>query len=295
MNIFTKLALFMPVFCLWAWAFIVEPYMIIDVEEVPMKIPGWNSRLDGLKVAVVGDIHAGRPFFEDWRVRRIVEKTNSLKPDIVLLVGDYVNGGWYQSAMDLKKLGGYLAEIKAPLGVYAILGNHDYLYGAGEIRKMINSTGIKLLENSCAKVKAPGGDFYVSGIADPLSADYSYSQALAGTGKNAPVIFLSHTPDVFREIPSEVGVTFSGHTHGGQVRLPFIGALFSNTFRGDKLVEGEYRRDGKTIFVTRGLGTSRIPARFMCTPAITLVSMERDTRQSAAQTEKTPDKSKDIL
>ncbi len=269
--------------------------MILDVEEVPIKIPNWDSRLDGLKVAVVGDIHAGMPFFEDRRVRKIVDRINSLKPDIVLLVGDYVNGGWYQSAMDLKKLGGYLGNIKAPFGVYAILGNHDYLYGAGEIRKMINSTGIKLLENSNAKVKTPKGDFYISGIADPLSADYSYSQALGGIEKNAPVIFLSHTPDVFREIPSEVGVTFSGHTHGGQVRLPFIGALFSNTFRGDKLVEGEYRRDGKTIFVTRGLGTSRIPARFMCTPVITLVTLDRDTRQSAAQPEKIPKKSKDTL
>ena len=260
--------------------------MILDVEEVPIKIPNWDSKLDGLKVAVVGDIHAGMPFFEDRRVRKIVDKINSLKPDIVLLVGDYVNGGWYQSAMDLKKLGGYLGEIKAPLGAYAILGNHDYLYGAGEIRKMINSTGIKLLENSNAKVKTPKGDFYVSGIADPLSADYSYSQALGGIEKNAPVIFLSHTPDVFREIPSEVGVTFSGHTHGGQVRLPFIGALHADNdmlprggwFPAEEYLSGLHEVNATYQYVSTGLGAAhRTPFRFRLwnTPQISLIKLTR--------------------
>ena len=263
MNIFLKLLLFVPACCLWIWAFIIEPHIILDVEEVPIKIEKWDSNLDNLKIAVVGDIHAGKPFFEDWRVKKIVDKINSLSPDIVLLVGDFVNGGWYQSSMNLDKLASMLSKIRAPFGVYAILGNHDYLYGAGQIRKMINSTHIKLLENSNAKVDTPKGSFYISGIADPLSADYSYSQTLKGVEKNSPVIFLSHTPDVFREIPTEASIAFSGHTHGGQVKLPFIGALFSNTFAKDKLIEGEYRDGPKTIFVTRGLGTSRLPVRFL--------------------------------
>lgn len=114
---------------------------------------------------------------------KIVDKINSLSPDIVLLVGDFVNGGWYQSSMNLDKLASMLSKIRAPFGVYAILGNHDYLYGAGQIRKMINSTHIKLLENSNAKVDTPKGSFYISGIADPLSADYSYSQTLKGVEK----------------------------------------------------------------------------------------------------------------
>lgn len=291
MNIFLKLLLFIPACCLWIWAFIIEPHIILDVEEVPIKIEKWNSNLDNLKIAVVGDIHAGKPFFEDWRVKKIVDKINSLSPDIVLLVGDYVNGGWYQSSMNLEKLASLLSKIKAPLGVYAILGNHDYLYGAGQIRKMINSTNIKLLENSNAKVDTPKGSFYISGIADPLSADYSYSQALKGIGKNSPVIFLSHTPDVFREIPSEASIAFSGHTHGGQVKLPFIGALFSNTFAKVKLIEGEYRNGPKTIFVTRGLGTSRLPVRFLCTPVISLITLSKTVNNSAkSETNTTKDK-----
>ena len=284
MNIFLKLLLFIPACCLWIWAFIIEPHIILDVEEVPIKIEKWDSNLDNLKIAVVGDIHAGKPFFEDWRVKKIVDKINSLSPDIVLLVGDYVNGGWYQSSMNLEKLASLLSKIKAPLGVYAILGNHDYL-------KMINSTNIKLLENSNAKVDTPKGSFYISGIADPLSADYSYSQALKGIGKNSPVIFLSHTPDVFREIPSEASIAFSGHTHGGQVKLPFIGALFSNTFAKDKLIEGEYRNGPKTIFVTRGLGTSRLPVRFLCTPVISLITLSKTVNNSAkSETNTTKDK-----
>ena len=140
MNIFLKLLLFIPACCLWIWAFIIEPHIILDVEEVPIKIEKWDSNLDNLKIAVVGDIHAGKPFFEDWRVKKIVDKINSLSPDIVLLVGDFVNGGWYQSSMNLDKLASMLSKIRAPFGVYAILGNHDYLYGAGQIRKMINSS-----------------------------------------------------------------------------------------------------------------------------------------------------------
>ena len=92
MNIFLKLLLFIPACCLWIWAFIIEPHIILDVEEVPIKIEKWDSNLDNLKIAVVGDIHAGKPFFEDWRVKKIVDKINSLSPDIVLLVGDFVNG-----------------------------------------------------------------------------------------------------------------------------------------------------------------------------------------------------------
>ena len=156
---------------------------------------------------------------------------------------------------------------------------------------MINSTHIKLLENSNAKVDTPKGSFYISGIADPLSADYSYSQTLKGVEKNSPVIFLSHTPDVFREIPTEASIAFSGHTHGGQVKLPFIGALFSNTFAKDKLIEGEYRDGPKTIFVTRGLGTSRLPVRFLCTPVISLITLGKTVNNTEkSETNTTKDK-----
>ena len=95
---------------------------------------------------------------------------------------------------------------------------------------------------------------------------------------------MAHTPDVFREIPNEIGITFSGHTHGGQVRLPKIGALFTNTFRGDKLVEGLYRDGDKAIYVTRGVGTSRLPVRFLCTPVISVITITKqpDTAHAVA-------------
>ena len=275
MNFFIKLLLFVPLACLWFWGFVVEPHLMLDVEYKNIDIKKWDSRLDGLKIAVIGDFHAGLPFFENWRMEKVVEKINAVNADIILLVGDYVNGRWFQSAMESGRLTKYLSRLKAPLGVYAILGNHDYLYDAGKVRKVLNSAGITLLENSNAKVSTPKGDFYVAGIADPLSADYSYSQSLNGIGKGSPVLFMAHTPDVFREIPNEIGITFSGHTHGGQVRLPKIGALFTNTFRGDKLVEGLYRDGDKAIYVTRGVGTSRLPVRFLCTPVISVITITK--------------------
>ena len=228
---------------------------MLDVEYENIDIKKWASRLDGLKIAVVGDFHAGLPFFENWRMEKVVEKTNAVNADIILLVGDYVNGRWFQSAMESGRLTKYLSRLKAPLGVYAILGNHDYLYDAGKVRKVLNSAGITLLENSNAKVSTPKGDFYVAGIADPLSVDYSYSQSLKGIGKGAPVLFMAHTPDVFREIPNEIGITFSGHTHGGQVRLPFLGALYTpdQGFLPD-LTEGVQTISGTKVIISRGLG-----------------------------------------
>ena len=266
----------------WVWGIIVEPYLILDYDNVEIPISKWDKNLDGLKVALVSDIHAGAGPAENWRIRRIVEKTNAAKPDIIFLLGDYVNGGIYYGKMDMERLSAYLKNLKAPYGVYAILGNHDSYYDTASIRKMLSEAGIHLLENSNAKVSTPRGDFYVAGIADPITQNYFYRPSFANIPKGKPVIFLSHSPDVFREIPPAASVMFSGHTHGGQVRMPFWGSVAKNVKFEKKAVEGLYRKDGKTAYVTRGLGTSRIPVRFMCTPTITLATIRKSYESDSA-------------
>lgn len=273
MKRLVKTLILMPIAALWLWAFVVEPHLMLDSEHVEISLKGWNKNLDGLKIAVVGDIHAGWGPHENRRVQAVVDEINSQKPDIILLVGDYVNGAIFQSKMDPKRLSDYLSQLKAPLGVYAILGNHDTYYGVKKVRKIIQDAGITLLEDSNVKIATPKGNFYVAGISDPVTREYYYAKALEGVEKGAPVILLAHSPQIFNEIPVEVGVTFSGHTHGGQIVLPYVGALFSNTSNG--LVEGLLKEDGKTIYTTRGVGTSRAPVRFNCPPLVTIVTLKK--------------------
>lgn len=273
LNVYLKVLFIIPVLSLWIWAFIVEPHLMIEVDDVDVYLPKWERKLDGLKIVVAGDIHAAGYFYEDWRIEKIVDEINAQNPDLVIMLGDYVNGAVYQSSYELAQFSKRLSNIKAPYGVYTILGNHDYLYGIEKIRKMLNKAGINIVENSNVKITTNDGEFYIAGIADAYEASYSFSEAMKGIPKGSSVIFLSHTPQVFREIPKEVAIMISGHTHGGQVRLPLLGAVLSNTHERDKLISGYYSIEGKHVYVSRGLGTSRVPIRFMCPPSITVMNV----------------------
>lgn len=269
MKTFFKIALLVPLSLLWIWALVVEPYLMLDVDVERIFIPAWDAKLNGLKVAVLGDIHAARGPHEHYRLQKIVDTVNSQNPDIVLLTGDYVNGSLFSTSMDLDELSNFLRQIKAPK--IAIFGNHDVYFGLEKVRNMLKKAGAKVLENSSAKVDAPNGSFYVAGIADPITSEYFYKQTLKDVPQGAPLIFLSHSPTIFRELPQGVDIMFSGHTHGGQVRLLIIRRIKTSTdpSRNSDL-SGWIMRDGKVSYTTRGLGTSRLPIRFMCPPQISV-------------------------
>lgn len=275
MKFALKMATVLCLLSLWVWGIVVEPYIMLDYDNVEIAVPKWDKNLDGLKIAVLSDIHAGAGPAENWRLRRIVARTNAAKPDIILLLGDFVNGHPFYSKMPMSTYSKYLSGLKAPLGVYSVLGNHDSYYGREKIRKMLADAGIPVVENSNLEIKTPKGNFHLAGIADAITQNYFYRPTFAGIPKDAPVVFMSHTPDVFREIPPAASFMLSGHTHGGQVRLPRGIRPAKNVKFERGAVEGLYRKDGKTSYTTRGLGTSRIPVRFMCTPAITIATIRK--------------------
>lgn len=274
MKIFFKVVLILVAIAIWTWATIIEPYFIIDYDYVKMSSPNWSKNLNGLKVAIVTDIHYAGGAIENWRIDNIIKKTNDAKPDIIVLLGDYVQAGSRRN-INLDFLSNRLKRLSAPLGVYAIFGNHDSYFARNLVRDMLAKADIVVLENSNAKVSTPNGDFYLSAIADMTTQNHFYTLAFKNIPQNAPTLFLSHTPDGFKDSPDSAKITFSGHTHGGQIKLPYIGAIFVN-LKYDKIGEGKFERDGKALYVSRGLGTSRVPVRLLCSPTITIATISKE-------------------
>lgn len=259
---------------LWCWGAIIEPYFLVKYEHTEITSKAWTKDLSGLKIALVSDIHYNGGFAETKRLKNIIEKTNATKPDIIILLGDYIQAGSNRK-INFDIVASQLKNLSAPLGVYSILGNHDSYVGINLVRDMLKNAGIVVLENSNAKVKTPKGDFYIAGIADVVSQNFFYTLAFKNIPDGAPTIFLSHSPDGFRPSPNEAKITFSGHTHGGQIKLPFYGAMFVN-LRFDKISDGKFSRKGKVLYVSQGLGMSRVPLRFLCPPTIVIATISKE-------------------
>jgi len=234
------------------------------------------AALKGLKIAVIADLHAGSPYIDGEKLDRIVALTNAAKPDLILLTGDYVLGvhtawgGWrfmpHQSAPHLGKL-------RAPLGVWAAIGNHDRWENAGEVAVQFGKAGIRVLENSHVVLKRPRGPLYLAGIGDFHTRASRPQEALAGVPSREPAICFTHSPDVFPLLPRTCLLTVAGHTHGGQVRLPLLGRLVVPSRYGQRYAIGTVREEGKVLFVSSGIGTSILPVRFGVPPEISLLRL----------------------
>ncbi len=262
--------IFLAIFTLWFWSIFVEPYLMLNVKSLDVAVKNFPKGFENIKIAVVGDIHFGRGFLEDWRMKRIVDAINAQSPDIVIFLGDYTNGYFYQTSASSEKIIKNFSAIKASIGKFGIFGNHDINFGKDEIENYLRRAGIVPICNSNAKVSTKYGDFYIAAINDAQTSSYSYRAALNGIASDVPMIFLSHIPDIARELPKQVDLMLSGHTHGGQIRLPFIGHMMPlRTPRS--IVAGLNEFNGHKVFTTMGLGVSRFPIRFLCPPEFTIL------------------------
>jgi len=244
---------------------------MLVVRHPRMELPGWPSEL---RIAVLSDLHVGSPHVGLDKVRTIVERTNAENPALVVLLGDFVIGGPNgmrgirggnfvepeQTAEELKKL-------RAPLGVYAVLGNHDWWYDGERVGKALTDAGIPVLENRAVHV----GHIWLGGIADYWTRDPDVAGTLAQITGDDPVMLITHNPDIFPEVPARVSLTLAAHTHGGQVNLPIIGRVVPTSRLG--YVAGEYVEQGRHLFVTTGIGTSIMPVRFGVPPEIVILTV----------------------
>lgn len=227
--------------------------------------------LKGLRIAVISDLHAGAPYIDSAKIDRVVAMTNDAKPDLILLAGDYAVGRvWGAHRLPVEVIAAHLKPLHARLGVYAVLGNHD-TRRAVRFVTAFQAVGIPVLRNR--HVVLPGGIPLV-GI-DDFYADANPVLALSGVTHDA--ICLAHAPDQFPALPSACALTIAGHTHGGQVWLPFLGrpAVGRIASRyGQRYAAGVIRENGRTLFVSSGIGTSGLPVRLGVPPEIALLRLQ---------------------
>jgi predicted MPP superfamily phosphohydrolase len=230
-----------------------------------------SPRLKGLRIAVISDLHAGAPFIDIQKVDRIVDMTNATRPDVVLLAGDYVVTGMLGSRhIAIEEIAKHLRGLRSRLGVYAVIGNHDRWENAQHISDALLGVGISVLENRSINT----GGVTIVGIGDSVTHASNVSLAMAGVSKDA--ICLTHSPDIFLQLPPTCGLTIAGHTHGGQVKLPLVGrpavSVLGSRY-GQRYAIGVVREGPKTLFINSGIGTSLLPIRFGVPPEISLLEL----------------------
>ena len=222
------------------------------------------------------------------RIEEIVSITNALEPDLIVLLGDYIAGlrRFRTAAVPIGDWARAFGALRAPLGVRAILGNHDWWTEPEHIRSALAENGIPVMENDAERIAAPdGADFWLAGLGDQLAHPLGGGRfggvddlpgTLAKVTDDKPVILLAHEPDIFPKVPERVSLTMSGHTHGGQVNLPLLGRLVVPSRYGDRYAYGHIVEDSRHLIVSGGLGCSKLPVRFGVPPEVLLVELGGD-------------------
>lgn len=264
------------------------------VRRYALTPPRWTSGLT-LKIAVLADFHACEPWMSARRMASICDQTNALEADIILLLGDYASGmNLVRAYVHSSEWSRSLARLKAPLGVHAILGNHDWWEdldaqrrGGGETfcHRALRDVGIPVYDNDAVRIEKDGHAFWLAGLADQVALrpgerfhrdHFGGLDDLPGTlariTDDAPVILMAHEPDIFPNVPERVSLTLCGHTHGGQVNLfgwtPVVPSRFKSRYAyGHKI---EFNRH---VIISGGLGCSILPVRFGVWPEILLVEL----------------------
>jgi uncharacterized protein len=257
---------------LGVWAFFVEP-ATLRVREYRLAIPNWPAGRSGTRIALLSDLHVGSPHIDLDKLDEVVRRTNAARPDLVLILGDLVIqdviGGRF---VPPERIAPALGRLRAPLGVYAVLGNHDRWLDTTRVLRALASAGIPALEDRAVEITGGGPPFWLVGIRD-YWGPHDVRGALAQVTDGEPVLAFTHNPDVFPSIPSRVSLTLAGHTHGGQVSLPWIGRPIVPSFYGQRYAIGSIVEGGRHLFVTSGVGTSILPVRFLVPPEISIVRL----------------------
>lgn len=235
------------------------------VDRVPIRLKGLHPALEGFTILQMTDMHL-YPLTQPELIEKSVAIANSLNPDLAVLTGDYV---WrYLDAID--ELAPILSGLDARYGVYSTLGNHDYWLDADVIKRTMENAGLPVLVNQGLPISQGKGTFYLGGLDDGWSGNPDLNATLNGAPADVPVVLLCHEPDLADQysLDGRVSLQLSGHTHGGQIRLPGVGALIL-PYLGRKYDFGLYRVNDMLLYTNRGIGVISEPVRYNCPPEIT--------------------------
>jgi uncharacterized protein len=234
----------------------------------------WN----GLRIAQLSDFHFDN-YFSITPLRKAVEVINKLQPDVVVLTGDFVTapiffGDNKKAASPIEPCAEILSQLRSRLGVYACMGNHDGATDSPRITDTLRAKSIAVLTNRAVPLEKDGGRLWLAGIDDVLEGSADLSATLKDIPNSEAVILLAHEPDYATHTAKfPVDVQLSGHTHGGQVRLPFLGAPVLPEL-GVKFPMGLYQLGKLILYTNVGIGTVRLPVRFLCPAEITLFTLQ---------------------
>jgi len=238
----------------------------LTVEHVEIALKRLPPKLDGSRIVHLSDTHHSR-FTDLEHISRAVEIANELKPDMALLTGDYVS----HDADYIAPVAETLAKLESEFGTFACLGNHDHWTDAPLVTHLLRGEGVTVLINEGFRFEARDASFWLAGVDDYMAAKTDVRAALHGSFPDEMKLLLAHNPLIFRQaVRAEVDLTLSGHTHGGQIKMrdPEKKILPSR-----KLKSGHHQRKESQIYITRGIGTVVVPARYQCPPEITLLEL----------------------
>lgn len=237
-----------------------------------------------LFITVIADLHAGGPDITRAQVRRLVDTANALRSDLVVLLGDYTAS--YRiilsTPVPYEEWSAELARLSAPLGTWAILGNHDWWNDLTDVRRGLAAARIPVLENDAVMLGAQGQRFWLAGLGDQIAYRLGRGRfrgvddlpgTLAQVRTDDPVLLLAHEPDIFPSVPARVALTLAGHTHGGQIRVPLIWPAFVPSRYGARFAYGHIVESDRHMIVSGGIGTSFVPARLGVPPEIVRVEL----------------------
>jgi uncharacterized protein len=272
------------------YAFAIEPGFRLNTTVYAFTPPRWTPGLK-LRIVMLADPHCIEPHMPLARWKRIIETANALKPDIQLLMGDYIASHRFRTGrVSFEDVADAARALQSPLGTFAIMGNHDWWedrnasrkgIGRPHAQKVFEAAGFRVLDNDAVQLRKDNLPFWLSGTNSMIAIIKGHSwfdsradlaAALAKVTDDAPVIHLAHEPDLFVDMPERVSLTLSGHTHGGQLRLfgysPVTPSQFGNRFAYGHVVE-----NGRHLVVSGGLGCSILPMRFGVPPEIVVLEL----------------------
>ncbi|MFN0084978.1 MAG: metallophosphoesterase [Blastocatellia bacterium] len=238
----------------------------VEVSRVEVRIARLPGAFAGLTIAHLSDIHHG-PYTSRDYIRRCIEMVNEARPDLVVLTGDFTFGGrrYVEPCAELFR------ELKPRIGVYAVLGNHDYYVGASFVARALRNAGCNLLIDAKERLEHRGDRLWLLGVDDFYYGNTDLPRLMRDVGDEEARIVLSHNPDYIEEFAAKrrhADLMLSGHTHGGQIRFPLVGAPQISSYYGQRYAIGMNRKDAMQIYTTRGIGTVFLPTRFDCPPEI---------------------------
>ncbi|MCQ6279834.1 metallophosphoesterase [Bacillus sp. EB600] len=254
----------------------IEP-ALLDIQSIQIKHSLIPRSLDGVKIIQFSDTHLGFQYNLN-QLKRVINVINSFQPDVVFFTGDLMDNP--KEYKEIEELAPILRQIRAPLGKYCIYGNHDHGgYGSTIYKHIMQGANFILLQNQSRPIiGSDGSQIYLVGIDDAMLGRPDFNLAQQSVPDNAFKILLSHAPDLAdRASQYNIHWQLSGHSHGGQVKIPFIGALVIPPF-AQKYPEGHYligENNKLNLYVNRGLGTTRLPFRFMAKPELTIFTLRK--------------------